>query len=281
MKRPVFKLGIKFGTVQILRDALREMAIQGGWEYVYIKNEKVRLQVVCKEDDCPFELFASKLQHEATLMIKGYNSKHTCIRKFNNKMVKLKYLTTKFKDQIAMNEAWKPDSLAKTMFANIKARVSTQMAYKAKRAALLEVEGSIRYQFARLKDYGSELKRVDPETTIDIKCDFSNTSKEPLFKRKYICLGALKNGIKAGCRSVIGLDGAHLKSCFGGQLLTAVGVDANNTSWVVAYAMVEIKSKDSWTWFLELLCKDLDIKEDGAGWVFISDKQKGLKPVHI
>ncbi|XP_024196125.1 uncharacterized protein LOC112199326 [Rosa chinensis] len=74
------------------------------------------------------------------------------------------------------------------MSANIKARVSTQMAYKAKREALLEVEGSIRYQFARLKDYGSELKRVDPETTIDIKCDFSNSSKEPLFKRMYICL---------------------------------------------------------------------------------------------
>ncbi|XP_024157216.1 uncharacterized protein LOC112165052 [Rosa chinensis] len=238
MKRLVFKLGMKFGTVQILRDALREMAIHGGWEYVYIKNDKVRLMVVCKEDDFPFELFTSKMQHKATLMIKGYNLKHTCTRKFNSKMVKLKYLTAKFKDQIAKNEAWKLDSLAKTMSANIKARVSTQMAYKTKRAALLEVEGSIRYQFARLKDYGSELKRVDLETTI----------------ARY----------KVGCRSVIGLDGAHLKSYFGRQLLTAIGVDANNTSWVVAYAMVDMESKDSWTWFLELLCKDLDIKEDGA-----------------
>ncbi|KAM5570015.1 hypothetical protein ABKV19_017171 [Rosa sericea] len=193
-------------------------------------------------------------------------------------MVKQRFLVAKFKDQIAVNEHWKPDSLAKAMSASIRARVSSQMAYKVKRAALLEVDGFIKFQFARLRDYGNELKRADPDTTVDIKCDFSSTSKNPVFKRMYICLGALKNGIKAGCRSVIGLDGAHLKSAFGGQLLTAVGLDANNTSWVVSYAMVEMENKDSWIWFLELLCKDLEIKEDGAGWVFISDKQKGLKP---
>nr|XP_011468546.1 PREDICTED: uncharacterized protein LOC101315264 [Fragaria vesca subsp. vesca] len=113
---------------------------------------------------------------------------------------------------------------------------------------------------------------------MDIRCDFSNSNKDPQFQRMYICLGALKNGMKSGCRSVMGLNGAFLKSPFGGQLLTAVGVDANNNSWVIAYAMVENENKDSWIWFLELLCKDLDIKEDGVGWVFISDKQKGLIP---
>ena len=51
--------------------------------------------------------------------------------------------------------------------------------------------------------------------------------------------------MKSGCRSVMGLDGAFLKSPFGGQLLTAVGVDANNNSWVTAYAMVENENKDS------------------------------------
>ncbi|XP_024155883.1 uncharacterized protein LOC112163847 [Rosa chinensis] len=164
------------------------------------------------------------------------------------------------------------------MSASIRARVSSQMAYKVKRAALLEVDCSIKYQFSMLRDYGNELIRADPDTTVDIKCDFSITSKNPVFKRMYICLGALKNGIKAGCRSVIGLDGAHLKSAFGGQLLIAVGLDANDTSWVIAYAMVEMENKDSWIWFLQLLCKDLEIEEYGAGWVFISDKQKGLKP---
>ncbi|XP_024158512.1 uncharacterized protein LOC112165999 [Rosa chinensis] len=245
MKKPNFCLKMQFATIQILRDALREKAIQGGWKYVYINNDKIRLRVVCKENNCPFELFASKMQHESTLMIKRYNPMHNCYRKFNNSMVTQKYLTAKFKDQIALNEATKPENLAKTMSASIRAGVSKSMAYRAKRAALLEVEGGIKEQYARLADYGKELQRADPGTTIDLVCNFSNSEKAPVFKRLYICLGALKNGFKAGCRSLIGLDGAHLKTCFGGQLLTAVGIDANNTSWVVVYATVELETKDS------------------------------------
>ncbi|KAL6289845.1 hypothetical protein ACE6H2_007355 [Prunus campanulata] len=45
----------------------------------------------------------------------------------------------------------------------------------------------------------------------------------------------------------------------------------------VAYAVVEVESKNSWIWFLELLIADLKI-ENGKAWVFISDKQKGIIP---
>ncbi|VAI43038.1 unnamed protein product [Triticum turgidum subsp. durum] len=42
----------------------------------------------------------------------------------------------------------------------------------------------------------------------------------------------------------------------------------------VAWAVVETKTNESWVWFIGLLIKDLDINDQGAGWVFISDKQK-------
>lgn len=87
MKNPVFVKEMKFATVQILREVLRERAIQDGWEYTYIKNDRSRLRVICKKDDCPFELFASKMQHESTIMIKTYEPEHNCSRKFENSMV--------------------------------------------------------------------------------------------------------------------------------------------------------------------------------------------------
>ncbi|VVA24686.1 PREDICTED: LOC18777017 isoform, partial [Prunus dulcis] len=61
------------------------------------------------------------------------------------------------------------------------------------------------------------------------------------------------------------------------QILTAIGVDGNNGMFPLAYAVVEIESKSSWIWFLELLIADLGI-QNGLAWVFISDKQKGLIP---
>ncbi|GKD49797.1 mutator type transposase [Tanacetum coccineum] len=51
------------------------------------------------------------------------------------------------------------------------------------------------------------------------------------------------------------LEGCPLPS----QILTAVGVDANNGIYLVAYAIVEAESKASWCWFLNLLGEDLGL----------------------
>ncbi|XP_040374739.1 uncharacterized protein LOC121052874 [Rosa chinensis] len=278
MGNPQFCKGMRFASAKILRAAVREKAIQKGWEALFVKSDRVRVRVICKAENCPFELYASKMQHEDTLMIKTYNGQHNCARVLDNSMVRTPYLTEKFIDQIKLNPDWSTESLAQTMSAKVQARVSVQQAYRTKKAALSILERSHAEQYSRVKDYAAELKRVDPSTTVDIQCDYNNPGQKPIFKRMYVCLGALKKGFKAGCRSLIGLDGCHLKSPYGGQLLSAVGVDANNSTWVVGYAMVEQECKDSWIWFLELLANDLDIRSDGAGWTFISDKQKGLLP---
>lgn len=46
---------------------------------------------------------------------------------------------------------------------------------------------------------------------------------------------------------------------YGGQLLTTIGIDADNETWVITYVVVEMESRDSWTWFLELLAQDVGI----------------------
>lgn len=71
----------------------------------------------------------------------------------------------------------------------------------------------------------------------------------------------------------MGLDDYFLKGPYGGQLLTAVGVDPNNGMWPVAWAIVESENTQSWVWFINLLVEDLGIANDGS-WTFISDKQK-------
>ncbi|KAI5338278.1 hypothetical protein L3X38_017549 [Prunus dulcis] len=93
----------------------------------------------------------------------------------------------------------------------------------------------------------------------------------------YVCLAGCRQGFLDGCRPVIGLDGCHVKGPYPGQILTAVGVDGNNGSFPIAYAVVEIESKQSWIWFLRLLIEDLKITS-GLSYVSISDKQKRLIP---
>ncbi|KAK5772411.1 hypothetical protein PVK06_048699 [Gossypium arboreum] len=73
----------------------------------------------------------------------------------------------------------------------------------------------------------------------------------------------------------MGLDGCWLKGYYDGHLLAAVGVDANNCIYPVAFAAVESENKQSWFWFLELLQRDLEIN-NSYNICFMSDKQKGL-----
>ncbi|KAI5393729.1 hypothetical protein KIW84_060734 [Lathyrus oleraceus] len=60
---------------------------------------------------------------------------------------------------------------------------------------------------------------------------------------------------------------------YGGQLMAVVGRDGNNKIYVIAYAIMEVVTKDSWEWFIKILMEDLESinhREDA----FISDHQK-------
>ncbi|KAK5812330.1 hypothetical protein PVK06_027759 [Gossypium arboreum] len=75
----------------------------------------------------------------------------------------------------------------------------------------------------------------------------------------YVCLQACKDGYRAGCTRIVGLDGCFLKGYYGGYLLAVVGIDANNGIYPLAYTAIESENQASWLWFLELLVIDLEI----------------------
>ena len=96
----------------------------------------------------------------------------------------------------------------------------------------------------------------------DLAAEHGLATGLPYFEKIYICL--------EGCRPIIGLDACHLNTKTGGQLMCAVGRDPNDEYFPFAYAVVEAGTKDTWTWFLNLLLGDI---RDGKNWVFISDQQ--------
>ncbi|KAL4286720.1 hypothetical protein AHAS_Ahas19G0114400 [Arachis hypogaea] len=138
------------------------------------------------------------------------------------------------------------------------------------------IEGSEKAQYSLLRDYGDEILKCNPGSTVIIETT-SMPDSDNLFKRIYICLHACKKAFLGRCRPFICLDGIFLKRYYGGQQLTAIGQDANNHIYLIAYAIVTTETKDSWKWFIQLLQEDLG---DGTshGFSFMSDQQKGLIP---
>lgn len=113
-----------------------------------------------------------------------------------------------------------------------------------------------------------ELGRSDKEGRFELHVDVG-----VVFKAVYIGFSGLRKGFKEGCRQVIGLDGAFLKTYLGGILLTAVGTDGNNQMYPIAWAVVEAENEVCWAWFINILAEELALGE-GVGITIISDQQK-------
>ncbi|XP_072084384.1 uncharacterized protein [Arachis hypogaea] len=126
--------------------------------------------------------------------------------------------------------------------------------------------GNEREQYGKLHDYLNEIHRRNPSSIgmIDVT---PQPEGRPLFNRLYISLDACKKGFKAGCRPLIRLNGCFLKGYFGGHLLLAGGQDANNSFFVIAFAIVEAKNTDFWKWFLSILHDDLGPVAANGGWL--------------
>ncbi|XP_058733572.1 uncharacterized protein LOC131605205 [Vicia villosa] len=145
-------------------------------------------------------------------------------------------------------------------------------------------------QYKRIHDYAHELLRANSGSTIKVtsqpfqgeveNIENPQSQLNPHFQIMYICFKACKNNFFK-CRPIIGLDGCFLKGYYGGHILAAIGRDPNDQIIPIAFAAVEGETKDSWSWFLELLISDLGWPRICKTYTFISDQQKRFCVRHL
>ncbi|KAG8474310.1 hypothetical protein CXB51_033576 [Gossypium anomalum] len=123
---------------------------------------------------------------------------------------------------------------------------------RAKNKVIKKLVRNVKKEFALLWDYANELRSKNPGGTITMAINMVTSESPPQFKRFYICFNTLKNG----CKSILGLDGYFLKGPYKGEMLPAVGRDANNQMYPVAWVVVEGECTNSWAWEWRLPMND-------------------------
>ena len=261
------EIGMEFPSIGVFKKALKDYSMSIGRTFTYVKNDKERVRARCPVESCDWEIYCSLNRKTNICQVKTYHEGHSCARTFKNKQANQDWLA----DQLVPEIRAHPNMSAEEAFDFLKKQrnvhVDDWMIYRARRTARKVVVGSEREQYAKLRKYCKELKDKNEGSTVQL------ILKGNTFDRLYICLDACKKGFKAGCRPLIGLDGCFLKGYYGGQLLTAVAMDANNHNFIIAYAIVDSETRDTWSWFLENLLHDIgSVRENG--WNFITDQQK-------
>jgi hypothetical protein len=176
-------------------------------------------------------------------------------------------LTEKFVEEFRINENMTLKGFANKVQQKYNMVPDRFKLARARLAALKKIRGDDAGQYNYLWDYGQELRTANPGSSFYLKC-IGNS-----FSSLYLSLDACKRGWLRGCRPILCLDGTHIKIKFGGQLLTAVGIDPNDCIYPIAMALVEVECYSSWLWFLNTLKNDLNIVNTSP-FTIMSDKQK-------
>jgi hypothetical protein len=159
-------------------------------------------------------------------------------------------IAEKYSNFISANPSWPLSHMKATVQEEMFAEASVSKLKRAKWLVMKKKMDAVKGQYQKLFNYQLELLRSNPGSTVVVNREIG--LDPPVFKRIYICLDACKKGFSAGCRRVIGLDGCFFKGQTNGELLCAIGRDANNQMYPIAWAVVAKENNEEWDWFMDL-----------------------------
>ena len=234
---PTFSLGMSFPDKATFREAIIKYGLAVRKVLKFVKNEAARCRVVCTWPKCPFVLLLSKTSRAESSQLATCIDNHTCPPRRDNSLVTSKKIADKYERMIKANPQWSIQSIRETVQEEMFADVSVSKIKRAKSIVMLRMYDATKGEYAMVFDYQLELLRSNPGSTVVVKLDTEEA--EPTFMRFYVCFDACKKGFLAGCRKVIGFDGCFFKGLTNGELLCALGRDANNQMYLIAWAVVE------------------------------------------
>jgi hypothetical protein len=270
---PVFSLGMAFIDSRQFKQALVKYGLKAHKSLHFVKDEETKVRAICDWRGCSWMIYGSKTTSSKWFKVATFRDVHTCPPRRDNNLVTSTVIARHYHNQIKDNPTWPAALIKAAVLKDFFADVSLSKCKRAKSIVQKESLDAMKGEYSRVFDYQEELLRSNPGSTIAVFLD-PDIEDKAVFERFYVCFDALKKGLLAGCRKVIGLDGCWFKGANNGNLMCAIGRDANNQMYPVAWAAVPIENYDTWYWFLSLLQKDLNISNGGQDWVIISDQQK-------
>ncbi len=152
-------------------------------------------------------------------------------------------------------------------------QINYQQALQVREKLQEEIEEDEREMFKKLPALYERVGVKDLDDAMIIE------TNDDQFVRCFMAPAATKMATES-CRPMLFLDGCHTKSRYRMTLLTACTIDGNERVLPIAWGLVPIENSDHWTFFLEALKEYLfNLQPSGAGFVIMSDRDKGLDGV--
>jgi hypothetical protein len=207
------------------------------------KNEMKRIVIVCKDSRCKYRVYGRQLKDELTFILVSMRPKHTCTRRYKNHLITSTWIADWCMDEFREQPNIPIEVLKQKVKSKWNVDVHKSSLYRSRKLARERIYGKLSEQYHRLWDYCSTVRNTNVGSCVILMVERPMPEVPCRFQRLFISLAAMKNGFKQGCRPVIGVDACFLKGTYRGQLMAAVGRDANNNMYPIAMAVVEAETR--------------------------------------
>ena len=165
----------------------------------------------------------------------------------------------------------RPNEIIQVILGDHNVNISYWKAWRSREVALDYAKGSSGESYKLLPDYLQRLVVANPGTITHMETQFE-AGFGHRFKYMFLALAASVNGFKR-MRSVIIIDGTHLRGKYGGCLMTASAQDGNYQVFPLAIGIVDSENDKAWEWFFKMLLHFIPNKEET---VFVSDRHASI-----
>ncbi|XP_026416614.1 uncharacterized protein LOC113312060 [Papaver somniferum] len=219
--------------------------VERNFEYKAFKSDSQRFIAKCKDKTCEWRLRAVPLDSCGWWKLTVANDVHTCER---NKRTDPELRTKAAATGIA--------ELFKHKFKELDAAFTPkQLGYNACKRGIELIKGSPDESYQHLVGYSHMLGARNKGTVTEIVTDSDDS-----FLYYFFDFGVCIEGFKNCFRPAFLVDGTHLTGPRQGVLLSAIGMDPDESIYPISFVVFDSEDNESWEWFMRKLVGVLDDK---------------------
>ncbi|XP_060190295.1 uncharacterized protein LOC132619392 [Lycium barbarum] len=228
-----------------LKSVMVNYAITNRFNYRTERSNAISYTLVCVSGECDWKFRASSVGKSGMFRVREFQDKHTCPLKekvYSQCQATSRLISGIVKPKISNHKRkYTPKDIAEDVKNDFGMDVSYMVAWRAKERAMNDLMGEPADSYKRLPGYLYILDKTYPGSHIRMR-----KTRENEFLYVFIALYAFIKGFDY-CRSIVVVDGSHLKTPYNGTFVSASTLDGNILP--LAYGVIDSENDRSWMWF--------------------------------
>ncbi|XP_028107822.1 uncharacterized protein LOC114306739 [Camellia sinensis] len=275
MVNGITHVGQRFiGCAKDFWTALCKYAVEIGFEFVYVKNEKCRVTAMCSMREskaCLWRVHASLESANNFFYIRTLHDEHTCgatVHTSKNSRMSSNLVASLIVNEVHRNPQTRPIDVVRQFTDQYGLTITYNHAWLGVEKARTTTFGDLFMSYDEIRWYMAIVMSTNPGSYLRL----DNNHQSGRFKRFFVAFNAFIQGFRH-CHPLLFIDGTFLKGKYKGTLLTATANNGDQGFFPLAMAIVDTETTDSWKWFFIHLS---NILLDERPITFISDQNAGL-----